>query len=354
MDILQPGTGQANLLINGLMEFFQRRTTFSNAGNGTFIADRWRTEQSIIGPGPDLDQSIDVPAKTLGDSINALSPFSVLYTAPAADVFTAAEHASIQQVIEGFNFAPHRFGTFAYQFKVKSSLPGIYVIAVRNSNGSASYIAEYTINSANTWEEKIVYIKEPPPLALGVWDFTNGRGLQVDFAMDGGTNRRTAQTEQWVSGFFNGSDNSVAFFANGGETFRFCDCMFTPGPYAVPPARAGRDYNDEFTKAQRYFQTSYELGTDPGTATGVGQYQFVAVTTIDIRTISYKTALRTGPVPTAYNPNSGATGTWRQPNQAADRTVSLVGTGTKAFSIQIAGLTADNFCIGQWEADAEL
>jgi len=357
MDILQPS--QPNLLINGLMELFQRGTAqIVGAANATYFADRWKTNQTITGTGPTLDQSVDVPSKALGDPFNALSQFSQLYTGPAADVFTAGEFASVQQSIEGYNFAPHRFGTFAMTFKVKSSLPGIYTIGFRNSNNLASYITEYTINSANTWEEKTVFMKEPPPLTLGVWNFTTGVGLNVQFGLDSGSTFRTSQTDQWVSGIFHSSANAVNFFANGGETIRFCDVMFTPGPFGIPVTRAGRDFPEELAKAQRYYEKSYEFNVAPGTVTSnnTHHWHFLAVNR-ELTTVNYINEKRSIPSSVhMYNPVTGVIDNVRQGDASANVAAgSISPNGTKNFSTFAGGVFAlGQFWFAHWTSDAEL
>ena len=339
MEILQPS--QPNLFINGMMELWQRGTAqIVAAANGTYITDRWRTAQTIIGSGPTLDQSADVPSKAGGDDFNAISLFSYLYTGPAADVFTATEFAGVMQIIEGYNFSPYRFSTFAMTFKIKASLPGIYSISIRNDGSDASYIAEYTINSANTWEEKTIFIKEVPPLTLGTWNFINLSGLKVEFVLDAGSTFRTSQTEQWVSGNFRGSANSVAFFENGGETFQFCDVMFTPGPYAIPVARAGRNFVDELTAALRYFENlRVTFGSDESNGgLGAGANGFT-VKKRDIPTITYTEDI-------TFHINSGGVtlsivSTSRHDETGISSVVFNAGTATTRFYSAIAHVDAE-------------
>jgi hypothetical protein len=75
----------------------------------------------------------------------------------------AGDRYFVNQAIEGFNAADLGFGAagaqaVALSFWVQSSLTGTYCATLINSAGDRSYVAEYSIAVANTWEYKTIYI----------------------------------------------------------------------------------------------------------------------------------------------------------------------------------------------------
>ena len=119
-----------------------------------------------------ITQSTDVPA-------NSGFSNSLRVSVSTADTSIAAgDYAVLDQVIEGYNVVDLVGVPFTLSFWVKSSKTGIHCFKLGNINGDRSYIAEYTISAANTWEKKIITISVGIP-ADGTWNYTNGAGLSV-------------------------------------------------------------------------------------------------------------------------------------------------------------------------------
>jgi hypothetical protein len=179
----QNSLGVRNLIINGDMKIAQRGTSVTNVTGGNYnTVDRWQwMEQSTATL--DMEQSTDVP--TGQGFVN-----SVKLTVNTADASIASsDYSFYRQPIEGYNAAHLEFGTanaktITVSFWVKSNLTGTYCITLHNNTFARSYIAEYTIDSANTWEKKTITIAGD---TTGTWTTDNTRGLILHFALATGT-----------------------------------------------------------------------------------------------------------------------------------------------------------------------
>jgi hypothetical protein len=67
---------------------------------------------------------------------------------------------------------------------VRSSLTGAFGGSLRNGTADRSYPFSYTINAANTWEQKSVTIAGD---TSGTWSTDNGVGILVGFSLGTGS-----------------------------------------------------------------------------------------------------------------------------------------------------------------------
>jgi hypothetical protein len=165
---------------------------------------------------------------------------------------SSGTYAGILQQVEGYNMADLGWGASGAQsvtlsFWVNSSKTGIYTATVKNSAGAASYAAEYTIVSANTWQKVTLTIPGP---TIGTWLKTNGIGIQVTFWLCGQNAQGSPNT--WYAGNINMSTNQVNWFDASGATFYLTGVQLEAGTTATPFEY--RQYGTEFSLCQRYFQ----------------------------------------------------------------------------------------------------
>ena len=169
-----------NLIINGDMRIDQRNAGASVTANDyEYYADRWKFLAQANGK-MSIQQVTDAPT---GFSNSLLFTTTSAYTPPSSAVF------AISQWIEGYNTAHLKFGTanaktVTLSFWVKSSLTGTFGGALQNSAANRAYPFEYTISSANTWEQKTITVSGD---TTGTWvGSTNGTGLKVIFSLGSG------------------------------------------------------------------------------------------------------------------------------------------------------------------------
>ncbi len=145
-----------NLIINGGMKISQRiGTTATAITGGNYGLDRWHAYYD--GNSYTTQQVTDAPS-------GFYNSMKLLVTGT-----TTPNYSFFSQKLEGNNVNHIGLGTancqsFTVSFYVKSSVAGIYSIAMTNGAGDLAYPLQYTINSANTWERKTMTI---PPITSG-------------------------------------------------------------------------------------------------------------------------------------------------------------------------------------------
>ena len=240
--------GFRNRLINGEMVIDQRNNGASisptSAAYG-FAVDRWPSYNSTAGSKFSIQRSTDAPS-TFSNS--------TLVTSSSAYTVAAGEQFYFAQFIEGFNTADLAFGTASAKtvtlsFWVKSSLTGNFGGSLMNSAYNRSYPFTYTINSANTWEQKSVTIAGD---TTGTWiGSTNGLGLRVHFGLGiGSTYSGTAGA--WVAAERYAPTGAVSVVGTNGATWYITGAQLEVGSVATPFERI--DYGRELIMCQRYFQ----------------------------------------------------------------------------------------------------
>jgi hypothetical protein len=235
-----------NAIINGDFNIWQRATSFVSAADGTYSADRWVYGKSGSSAVHDLSRSTDVP--TVAQS-GRLFNYSLLVDCQTADGAVAAgDLVRLIQRIEGFNFLPLAQKTITLSFWVKATKIGIYCVSFANSGSDKTYIAEYTINTTDTWEYKTITITASP--SAGTWNYTTGIGLEVEFIlMAGSTFQNTANT--WAASGL-ATSNQVNACDSTSNNFRLCGVQLEQGAIATPFEY--RQYQQELSLCQRYYE----------------------------------------------------------------------------------------------------
>jgi len=251
--------GARNRIINGAMIIAQRGTSFISPAAGAYTLDRWLQLSSNDGA-VTITQNSDVPADNEFQS-------SLRVAVTTADVTIAAgQYSTIRQYIEGYNVRDLIGKTFTLSFRVRSSKTGVHCVAFVNDGGDRSFVCEYTITAANTWETKSVSVVGGLTTA-GSWNWTSGRGLVVSFVLAAGATYQTT-ADAWQAGNFISTVNQVNCLDAVGNIFAITGVQLEKGSVATPFEY--RNYGHELLMCQRYF--SYAIGSVRGNATAAGQY----------------------------------------------------------------------------------
>jgi hypothetical protein len=195
-----------NIIINGDMSIAQRGTSassLSGVANSYDTCDRWIFNRSNAGTWTQ-SQSTDVPT---GQGF-AKSLKMDCTTADAS--LSTGDYLKVSQYIEGQNLQYLKKGTanaesMAVSFWVKSNKTGTYICEIFDNDNSRSISKSYTINSANTWEKKIINI---PADTTGALDNDNNTSLLLTFWLAGGTDY-TSGTLQTDWGSLTSSNRAV-------------------------------------------------------------------------------------------------------------------------------------------------
>jgi len=238
--------GFKNRLINGQMTFDQRNAGASVTPTGDiYTLDRW---QAVISQTSKFSVqqnagSITPPAgfqNYLG--VTSLSSYSVI----------SSDYFLVRQAIEGYNAADLDFGanakTITVSFWVRSSLTGTFGASIQNSNFTRSYPFNYTVSTANTWEQKTVTIAGD---TSGTWLKTNGIGIYLSFGLGmGSTYSGTANT--WAGANYVSTTGATSVVGTNGATFYITGVQLEVGSTAT--SFDYRSIGTELQLCQRYTQ----------------------------------------------------------------------------------------------------
>jgi hypothetical protein len=263
------GAGNAssfkNRFINGAMTIDQRSAgaSVTVSTDFTYGVDRFCGSRGGSTSNFTMQQSTTVPTGFKN---------SLLLTMGTGVPVSTLNYAIVAQAIEGQNLTDFNLGTansiaFTVSFWVRSSVTGTFGVSFRNASATASYCATYTINSANTFEYKTVAI---PAGAInsGTWLTTNGIGVYVIWDLGvGSTYSGTANQLNTGSNYF-GVTGTTKLSETTGATFYMTGVQLEVGTVAT--SFDFRSIGTELQLCQRYFETSYPLGTALGTITGNG------------------------------------------------------------------------------------
>ena len=243
-----PLAGSRNRIINGDMRIAQRGTSFAAITGGTYSLDRWQWGQ-VGAMVCTVSQDTDAPNNTFQSS------HKVAVTTVDTSI-AAGDYAGVLQKIEGYNVRDLIGKTFTLSFWVKSPKTGTHCIAFRNlgvgspASPDRSYIKEYTIVAANTWEYKTITVTGGL-ITAGTWSWTNGIGMHVIFTLATGTTFQTT-ADAWQTGNFLGTANQVNVMDNTANEFFLTGVQLEAGSVATPFER--RSYGQELAFCQRYYE----------------------------------------------------------------------------------------------------
>jgi hypothetical protein len=255
------GAGNAssfkNRLINGDARVSQRNGTTATTGSDLWPVDRFNVS---MGAGTFTGQQVaDAPAGFT---------YSLKLTQAT---YGSASYKLLQQYVEGLNIADLAFGTasakpLVLSFWVKASVTGTYTVTLQNaaSGGSRlSYVSTYTVNSANTWEQKTIAVTGS---TSGTWYTDNQRGIGVLFDL-GSTPYATSTLNSWQSGNYFNATGSVDLSNNSGATWFVTGVQLEVGTVAT--SFDFRDYGTELFLCQRYFFQVSSTNAANGQNTGI-------------------------------------------------------------------------------------
>ncbi|NBV06797.1 MAG: hypothetical protein EBS06_06135 [Proteobacteria bacterium] len=337
-----------NTIINGDFNIWQRGTSFASVSDGTYTADRWRYTKVNTTAIHTISRSTDVP--TFAQAGRAFN-YSISIDCTTADASVAAnDYAAITQLIEGYNFLPLAQKTFTLSFWVKATKAGIYCLGFMNSAVDRSYVGEYTINAANTWEKKEITISASP--SAGTWNYTNGVGLYVNFTlMSGSTRQGTANI--WQTGEYEATSNQVNACDSTSNNLKLCGVGLEVGSVATD--FENRSYTQELIMCQRHYEKSYEHDVFAGSNSAAGLVSGRAIATTIDQMVPFKVSKRVAPSLAIYNNVTGAVGSVRNESAGSDISVIPEINGQNSFSIRLASSLSNAQRITfHWTASAEL
>lgn len=334
-----------NLVTNSLLDIWQRNLSFT-ADSTKYMADRFQFQ--ISGSGRYVvTRSTDVP-------LNSRSAYSWRQECDVANgSLNPGDYSLIAHKIEGLFFRKVKGRDLVFSMDVKSSVPGVYTVGFRNGVFDKAYVAEYTINQANTWEKKVIKFKHD---ATGTWLYDNSIGMEILLiTSSGSTYHGTAGV--WGNGNNISTSNQTNLLATLGNTFQFANPKFHDGFDVLDDDILERSFDHELLLCQRYFEKSYPLDVPPGTIDIFnGNAQVITSSNQNFSDyIAFKANKRDIPIGTMYNTNSGAVNSYLSVSIGSKNgSIASPGiNGMSAYSTESSG-TAGNHALFHWTADSEL
>lgn len=248
-----------NLIINGCMRIAQRGTSFVAGANDddTYVLDRW----NLISDGNDI---VDVTQQSSG-GVDGNSKYIRL------DVETVSKKFGIVQIIEAQNLYGVIGKEVSVSFDLKVSnatkLSDIRA-AILSWDSTADTVTSDVVSawaaegSNPTWATNWTAENTPANLSVTTsWARYTINGINVDTA-----SAANIALVIW--------QNNVATNDTLAVTLDITNVKVAPSPFASKMIT--RHIADELALCQRYFQESYEHGTDPGANTAVGLKFFLS------------------------------------------------------------------------------
>jgi hypothetical protein len=342
IELIPKGTGMVNIgginalknknaIINGDFNVWQRgTTTLTNPASTTYFPDRFRCQHSLGDGTYDLIQS--------AETITAGFPFPYSLQLDCTHIETAVaagEYASLRYSMEGYDFQKFEGETATLSFWVKAVKTGIYCVQFMNYAGDKSYVHEFTINSASTWEKKTVTLTFD---SGGTFAYNNSLGLYISWSIMCGATKQiaTANKDTWQDGNYWATDAQVNGLDSTDNNFWLTGVQLELGSVATDFEY--EDFGTTLRKCQRYY---YRL--TPGITDSRLGLSFNKSTTEARVTTQYPVTMRI--TPTALEQNGTATdyAVWVEGSPVVCSVVPIlnlctVDTAQSAFVVA-AGLT---------------
>tara|TARA_R100001129_G_scaffold178636_1_gene154642 strand:- start:189 stop:1253 length:1065 start_codon:yes stop_codon:yes gene_type:complete len=239
--------GRRNIIINGAMQVAQRGTSIAVSSTAVYTLDRFSAHK-------------DTNTMTATQASDAPTGFeySLKLTNGTGASPSSSDINCITYSVEGYDSTQLEIGTtnakkVTLSFHVKSSITGTYVVGFLDSGNDNGYIADYTINSANTWEKKTITLTMSD---YGSWvgSSTNGTNLILHWDLNSGSDRDVSSVNVWNDGASNDFSHSsqVDWVGTTGSTFYLTGVQLEVGSQATPFEH--RSFGEELGLCQRYFE----------------------------------------------------------------------------------------------------
>ena len=287
------------IFYNGEMTVSQRgnATGITNANSGYYGPDRYKlNEDGTMTAILSITQETLTSGNAWADGFNS----ALKYDVTTADASVAADiYARIEQRFEKGDLSLFKKGTsgaetYTLAFWVKATVTGTNVVELQDQVNTRHCCASYTVSSTDTWEHKVLNFAADTSGPLGNG---NGIGMQVNFALQAGTNYTsgTLATAWAASTDANRAVGQVNNFSSTSNNFHITGVQLEVGTYTssdLPPFQH-ESYGDNLFRCERYYQviskkrgSSYENEVVP--ATQYDSSQFYA-------TYLFRTVMRTPP-----------------------------------------------------------
>ena len=244
------------LIINGNMAVAQRSTSVAAVVSGVHTLDRWGTnKQGSPGTWTQTQESLSAADQATTGQKTALK----MDCTAANSSLDATDYLAINYSFEGQDLQVFKKGTSAAEtmtiaFWVKSTKTGTYCIFLFDEDNSRMMSNSYTVDTTDTWEQKIFAV---PADTTGAFGNDNGNSFQIYFVTIAGSNFTSGSlATSWAT---YSQVNEATGQVNAGDStsnnFHITGVQLEVGTYTsadLPPFRF-ESYSDNLQRCWRYF-----------------------------------------------------------------------------------------------------
>jgi len=239
------------MVINGAMQVAQRGTSFTGVGNGdgAYYLDRFKFAESGSPNGEfTITQASDGPNGFANSmKFDCTTAETSLAGNEAIRLIYNFEGQDLQHLKKGTSDAEY----LTLSFYVKSNLTGTAVVGLYDNDNTRYNAKSYTIDSANTWERKVLTYQ---PDTTGTLDDDNALSLQIYFWLQAGSNKTSGTLpSNWES---NTEANqavgqTINIASSTDNDFFITGVQLEVGSQATPFEH--RSFGEELALCQRYY-----------------------------------------------------------------------------------------------------
>ena len=280
------------LIINGNIGMWQRSASTVTMSDGYYNVDRFRGEEGTDGTAT-WSRSTSVPD-------NTGLPFSLQVDCTGTDSsIGSGQQINVQQTIEAQNLQLLKWGTsdaekVTLAFWVKSNQTGQHSVSFRKLDNTAYNQPKiYTINSADTWEKKVL-VFSALTLSGGGIENDNGDGLQLFWKLAAGSSYQgTADTWTATNQGATAVSGDVNFMSSTSNNWYVTGVQLEVGEYtsATLPPFQHETFANNLQRCQRYYFDTNPSRNGIAALVGAGYNN----TTNLQGTIQFPVSMRTAP-----------------------------------------------------------
>ena len=242
--------GNRNLVINGAMQVAQRATSSTNTNTFGSVDRFFMSASSLDELAITQAQVSDGPS---GFANSLKVTITTAESALAADELFSMRHRIEAQNLQLLDYNTSSAKTVTVSFYVKSSITGTYAFAIYNADANRNITNTYTINSANTWEEKTITIAGD---TSGVINDDTGYAFELSWILSAGTNNTGGSgADSWHTYAANkyAAGHAVDVASTLNATWQITGVQLEVGDTATDFEH--RTFDDELQRCYRYFES---------------------------------------------------------------------------------------------------
>jgi len=255
--------GRRNLVLNSKFSIAQRGTSFSGFSTSEYHLDRFKNGMG--------DTTARFTVTQASSGLNGF-PHCLKYDCTTAEASLANGNARmfLHTRFEGQDLQQLKKGTsdaekVTVSFYVKSNKTGTYILELEDKDNTRQISKAYTINSANTWEQKIITFEGD---TTGAFDNDNANSCHLTWHLIAGTNYQSGTLNtSWAS---QTHANRVVGNVNiGDSTDNTWEITGVQMEVGIATQFEHRSFGEELALCQRYYAIS-NSGDESGEPIGVG------------------------------------------------------------------------------------